>query len=85
MGRKIDFLIKEVLKEKYDNIICPPKEEIWEQLEPKLLRGRKKNIIQGFNVFSKIQAPLKLIPNCLSSRPEVFTMVSGRKSKSDNQ
>lgn len=57
MGKTLDTLIKEKYKEEYDNIVCPPKEEIWDGIITKLRKHRRQEKI-GYITFGFIAGVL---------------------------
>jgi hypothetical protein len=37
MKRDIDAILKRIIQLRYENIECPPAEEVWKELEPMLI------------------------------------------------
>ena len=44
MARDFDALLQELVEEKYESIVCPPKEEMWRNLEKRLFYNEKERI-----------------------------------------
>jgi hypothetical protein len=85
MARDFDALLKELVEEKYESIVCPPKEEIWRQLEIKLLQNEKERISKISYNHSKGITLFKKMSNYLSDKMKVFNFSFNRKSKSNNE
>lgn len=81
MGRNFDSLLKELIEEKYENIVCPPKEEMWRQLEERLSQGKKQKIFMLSYVSSRIKTILKAMPNYLTDKLSFFTIGFTRNSE----
>ena len=85
MGLKIDFLIKELLNEKFDSIECPSKEELWQRVELGLTHGSGRKNINGFSYNSKLWVHLKSISGFFLGRLVYFNNIVSRKNKNISQ
>lgn len=46
MEKDIDSMIKKALQVRYDSIVCPPKEEIWNRIIKKLRKKRRQELLK---------------------------------------
>jgi hypothetical protein len=85
MGRNIDFLIKELLNEKFDSIECPSKEELWQQVELGLTHGSGRKNINSFSYNSKLWFYLKSVSDFFFGKLVYFNNIDSRKNKNISQ
>lgn len=48
MAKDIDLLIKKALKVRYDNIICPPSDKVWESVLARLRKQQRKEMLRRY-------------------------------------
>jgi protein-disulfide isomerase len=65
MTRDFDALLKEVIKENYENITCPPKDEMWKQLEDKISDDGKERIFIVLRIYTRVKVLLKRVFNSI--------------------
>jgi hypothetical protein len=85
MTRNFDSMLKELVEEKYENIICPPKDEMWRKLEVILSKEESKWICGlSINHF-RIKKISKIFSDYLPTKLKLFSFSLNRKVESNKK
>lgn len=80
MTQDFDSLLKELMEEKYEDIVCPPKEEMWRQLEAMLSLEESEWIREVSKNHTRMTKKFKVLFNYLSSKLKFFSLYLNKKN-----